>query len=89
MRSISKAIAWFCLVLMIGSAWAAVVHRHANEANSSSCQLCVMAHSLAPASPAPTPRPVLRRVLATRHQVLDAKQSLLVFTLYVRPPPAA
>ena len=89
MRFISKAVAWFCLVLMLGSAWAEVVHRHANEANSASCQLCVAAHSLAPASAARTPKPVLRRVVAVKHQELDAKKFLLAFSLHVRPPPIA
>jgi len=87
MRSISKVIAWSCLVLMIASAWAEVVHRHAKETNSSSCQLCIVAHSLAPASAAPSPRPVFQRVRVTKHQVLDAKHRLLAFSLYVRPPP--
>lgn len=89
MRSISKAAAWLCLLLMLASAWAALVHRHTNEANSSSCQLCIVAHSLAPARAAASPKPVFRRVRVIRHQILDAKQRLLAFSLHVRPPPSA
>lgn len=87
MQSISKAIAWLCLSLMLASVWTAVTHRHENEASSSSCQVCASAHSVAPAIASPTPKPVFCQVYGVSHHVTDPAQQFLVFALYTRPPP--
>lgn len=84
-----KAVVWLCLTLMLASAWAAVAHHHADEATSSSCQVCVVAHSVAPATAPPTPKLVYWQRFTVRHQVAEAKQELRTFALYVRPPPIA
>jgi hypothetical protein len=87
MRLFSKWIAWLVIVLMVWSALAVVSHRHSNEENSSSCQVCVAAHSVAPTRTAPAPTPALQRILTVAHRPLDGALHLIVFALYVRPPP--
>jgi hypothetical protein len=87
MRSLARPIAWLCLVLIFGSAWAVIAHRHSSEAKSSSCQVCVVAHSCAPASVSPSPRPVFPRIVELGYQIIDAKQRLIPFALSIRPPP--
>jgi hypothetical protein len=77
------------MLLMLASAWASVAHRHANEANSSLCQICIAAHSASPTVAALAPKPVFLELLTFTCQVLDAKQHLLAFALSVRPPPIA
>jgi hypothetical protein len=87
MRLFSKWIAWLGIVLMVWSALALVSHRHSKEENSSSCQLCVAAHSVAPTKTAPAPKPALQRILTVAHKPVDGSLQLTVFALYVRPPP--
>jgi hypothetical protein len=89
MRSFSKPIAWLCLLLIVGSTWAAAVHKHADEANAASCQVCIAAHSSAPTTALSTPKPVFQRLLAVAAQISDAKQRFLAFALFIRPPPIA
>jgi len=89
MQSFSKVGAWLCLLLMLASTWAMAVHRHSSEDSTSSCQICVAAHSSAPAVVSVTPKPEFHQVYAVRHQPLDAQQHLVAFALYVRPPPNA
>jgi len=50
MRSISKKIAWLCLLLMLSSAIAVVAHHHSDANESARCTVCVAAHSAAPTS---------------------------------------
>jgi hypothetical protein len=84
----SKSIAWLCVVLMIWSACAAVSHRHSKQENSKSCQVCVAAHSVAPTRSAPASKPVLQRIVTLAQKPIDGTLRLLVFALYVRPPPS-
>ncbi|MFZ0309054.1 MAG: hypothetical protein WCA76_18535 [Candidatus Sulfotelmatobacter sp.] len=88
MRSISKRIAWLTLLLTLWSALAFAVHHHSSQDESATCQVCVAAHSASPTTAAPTPKPVFRRVVSFRPQPIAAKQHLIPFALYVRPPPA-
>jgi hypothetical protein len=87
MRSISKRIAWLALGLTIWSAFAFAVHRHSSQDESTSCQVCVAAHSASPTNASPTPRPVFRRVVRYRPRAAAVKQRLAIFALYIRPPP--
>ncbi|HTC45762.1 MAG TPA: hypothetical protein VK722_00445 [Candidatus Aquilonibacter sp.] len=87
MRSISKRVAWLSLLLTLWSAFAFAVHRHSSQDESTTCQVCVAAHSASPASPSVAPKPVFRRVVTFRPQASRAKQHLAIFALYVRPPP--
>ncbi|MFY9905548.1 MAG: hypothetical protein WAK62_10410 [Terriglobales bacterium] len=89
MRSISKRIAWLSLLLTLWSAMAFAMHHHTDAGESASCQVCIAAHSTAPVVASPTPKPVLRRLVAFRLQTSVAKQRLIPFTLCVRPPPVA
>ncbi len=87
MRSHLKGIAWLCLLLMVSSAWADVAHHHSSKANASACQVCVAAHSTVPTHASPTPKPELRRTIAVNCRAVGAKQRLISFARYVRPPP--
>ncbi|MFZ1050251.1 MAG: hypothetical protein WBP65_09545 [Candidatus Sulfotelmatobacter sp.] len=87
-QSISKGIAWLSLLLTLWSAVAFAVHRHSSQDESTTCQVCVAAHSASPTNAAPTPKPVFRRVVAFRPRPTAAKQHLVAFALYVRPPPS-
>ncbi len=89
MRSFSKPVAWFCLLLMFGSAWVVAVHNHADEAKAASCQVCIAAHSATPATALPTAKPIFWRLFAVVLEISDAKQRLLAFALVIRPPPLA
>lgn len=88
MQSISRRIAWLSLLLTLWSAFAFAVHRHSSQDESATCPVCVAAHSASPASVAPSPKPVFRRVTQFRPQPADAKQRLVAFALSVRPPPS-
>ena len=87
MKPISKRIAWLSLLLTLWSALAFAVHHHSSQDESTTCQVCVAAHSAAPTTVPPSPEPEFRRVLQFRPQPTDAKQRLVAFALYVRPPP--
>ena len=89
MQSIMRRIAWLSLLLTIWSAMAFALHQHSSQDESSTCQVCVAAQSASPTSASPTPRPVFRRVVPFRPQEIAAKQELVAFALYVRPPPAS
>jgi hypothetical protein len=88
MPSISKRIAWLSLLLTLWSALAFAVHHHSSQDESTTCQVCVAAHSASPTTASPTPKPVFRRVVSFRPRPTDAKQYFVAFALYVRPPPA-
>jgi hypothetical protein len=88
MRSLSKVIACLCLSLMLWSALALAMHRHSSEQESHSCQVCVAAHSAAPATIPRVPRPQFRKVLTLKLRPVAAKQRLESFARYVRPPPS-
>jgi hypothetical protein len=88
MPSLSKRVAWLSLLLTLWSALAFVVHHHASQDESATCQVCAAAHSASPATAAPSPRPVIRKVLSPRLIPSAAKQRLAIFALSVRPPPS-
>jgi hypothetical protein len=87
MQSISKRIAWLSLLLTLWSALAFAVHHHSSQDESATCQVCIAAHSASPTNASPTPKPVFRRVVRYRPKPTSAKQWLVAFALYVRPPP--
>jgi hypothetical protein len=88
MQSISKRIAWLSLLLTLWSALAFAVHQHSSQDESANCRGCVAAHSSSPVHASPTPKPIFRRVVRHRPKPAAAKQYLVAFALYVRPPPA-
>jgi hypothetical protein len=88
MRSISKKIAWLCLLLMLSSAIAVVAHHHSDANESARCTICVAAHSAAPTLAVPPPHVTFVAVSTLKAEpVVSAKQRLITFALSVRPPP--
>lgn len=88
MRSISKLLGLLCLLLTVSSAIGLITHHHSSRAESSACQVCVAAHSTAPTSISPTPKPVFRTILTLQLRPAATTQRLIAFALYIRPPPS-
>ena len=89
MRSISKQIAWLCIVLAFSSALAFAVHQHSNATEAAKCTVCVAAHSTSPIARRSLPKVEFVTVSASLEpQAVPAKQLLIAFALSVRPPPA-
>lgn len=90
MRSGSKRIACLCLLLIFWSAIALIAHHHSDANESVRCTVCVAAHSASPTPPAILPRATFVAVSTFQPEpVVSAKQRLIAFALYVRPPPVA
>jgi hypothetical protein len=87
MHPLSKRIAWLSLLLTLWSALAFAVHHHSSQDESAACQVCVAAHSASPATASPAPKPLFCCIPAFRPQPTAAKQQLIAFALYIRPPP--
>jgi hypothetical protein len=89
MRSISKQIAWLCIVLTFSSALAFALHQHSSETEAAKCTVCVAAHSTSPKAPCKLPKVEFVAVSAfLGSQTVSAKQRLIAFALSVRPPPS-
>jgi hypothetical protein len=88
MRSISKQIALFCVLLTFWSAVAFVSHHHSSTADALKCTVCVAAHSPSPKATSTLPDREFVRISTFRSQQVSAKQRLVAFALSVRPPPA-
>ena len=88
MRSISKLIACFCLLLAFSSSIAFAAHYHSNDADAAKCTVCVAAHSASPNTSSPSPKVTFVSLSTFRPQPVSAKQSVVVFALSVRPPPS-
>jgi hypothetical protein len=86
-RSISKRIAWLCLLLTFWSAMAFVSHQHSNEAKAAKCTVCVAALSTSPKAIFTPPKVTFVLVGTFRTEPVAAKQRLVAFALTVRPPP--
>ena len=87
MRSFSKRVGWFCILLTLWSAFAFTTHHHANATDAVKCTVCVAAQT---ASPEVTARLTNQSsVFVTVHQSspIQAKQRIVAFALSVRPPP--
>ena len=89
MRSISKRIAWLCLLLAFWSAIALVSHQHSNAAEAAKCTVCVASLSASPKPIFTPPRVAFVSVRSLRMEPISAKLRLIAFALSVRPPPAA
>ena len=87
MRSITKRIAWLCILLTFWSAVAFAAHQHSNATESATCTVCIAAHSASPQAHTILPRLMLVSVSTFRPEPVSAKQHLIVFALCVRPPP--
>ena len=88
MRSISKQIAIFCVLLTFWSAAAFVSHHHSSATDALKCTVCVAAHSSSPKATSALPNRKFVRVSTFRYRPVSAKQRLVAFALSVRPPPS-
>jgi hypothetical protein len=88
MRSISKTIAWLCLLLTFLSAVAFVVHHHSSATEAAKCTVCVAAHSASPKTACILPHTTFIPVATFREKPVSTKQRLTAFALCVRPPPS-
>jgi len=89
MRSWSKRVAWLCLLLTLSAAYSLAAHNHSNSIDAAKCTVCVAAHTASPVIAARMPHAVfvpLRTISAA--EPVAAKQRLIAFALFVRPPPA-
>lgn len=89
MRSISKKVALFCLLLTVWSAAALTAHHHSSAAEATKCTVCVTAHSAAPKAVSTLPQVNYVFAAAPVLGLLSAKQHFVAFALRVRPPPVA
>jgi hypothetical protein len=88
MGSISKPMAWLCLLLILGSAVAFVAHHHSDGTESATCTVCVAAHSASPALPTLSLVAIFLAVSTIQTAAATAsRQRLIAFALSVRPPP--
>jgi hypothetical protein len=89
MRSISKKVAFFCLILTFWSALAFAAHHHSSANEAAKCTVCIAAHSASPRAES-TPRPTTFVVVSTfQAEPVSAKKRFIAFALSVRPPPSA
>lgn len=88
MRSISKRIACLCVLLTLWSAISFATHQHSNATESSTCTVCIAAHSASPQAATALPSVMFVSVSTFRPEPVSAKQRLTIFVLYVRPPPS-
>jgi hypothetical protein len=87
MRSISKGIAFVCILLTTWSAIAFITHRHSSGTESATCSVCVAANSATPNAPSALPHGSVVAISTFRSEPLSTQQRLVIFALSVRPPP--
>ena len=85
----TRWLAWLCLSLMLWTAVAESTHNHPNKTESSSCTICVAAHSSAPAASCNHAAPVFTAIGLLQEEEVIAKARLSVFDLGIRGPPTA
>ena len=87
MRFSSRWLTWLCLSLMLWTAVAESTHNHPNKTESTSCSICVVAHSTAPTATASQARPVFAAIGLLQVEEVIAQARLSVFELGIRGPP--
>jgi hypothetical protein len=88
MRFSFRWMVWLCLSLMLWTAVAESTHNHPNKTASSSCSICVAAHSSAPTANSLHSRPIFAAIGLLQEDEVIAKALLSVFDLGIRGPPA-
>ena len=81
--------AWLCLSLMLWTVAAESNHHHPNRTESSTCSICVVAHSASPAVSAAQSVPLFAAVGLFREESVMVKARLDFSHLGIRGPPAA
>ena len=87
MRSISKCIAWLCILLTVSSAVEFAAHNHSSATDAAKCTVCIAAHSASPKTTSILPDATFVPVATFRPKPVSAKQRVIAFALCVRPPP--
>jgi len=88
MRSIMKRMACLCVLLTVWSAITFATHQHSSATESSSCTVCIAAHSASPKTTSKLPRVMFVIVSTFRTEPVLTKQCPAVLVLSVRPPPS-
>jgi hypothetical protein len=88
LRSDFRWLAWLCLSLTLWAAAAESTHHHANKTESTSCSICVVAHSAAPALRCNPARPVFNLLAFLQAEAVNAKAQFFACELGIRGPPA-
>ena len=88
MRSTMKRMACLCVLLTLWSAITFATHQHSSATESSSCTVCIAAHSASPKATTKLPRVMFVSVTTVRPEPVLAKQCPAVLVLSVRPPPS-
>lgn len=88
MRFRWRALTWLCLSLMLWTAVAESTHTHPNNAEGSSCSICVVAHSTAPTATSIPAGPVFATIGVLQEEEVIANAQFSVFELANRGPPA-
>jgi hypothetical protein len=73
---------------MLWTAVAESTHNHPNQTESSSCSICVAAHSTTPTSSCSHARPVFEAIGLLQEEEVIAKAQFNVCDLGIRGPPA-
>jgi hypothetical protein len=87
MRLWLRYSAWLCLSLMLWTAAAESTHNHPNQTESSSCSICVVAHTASPTPSSPNTAPVFAAVGVLQEETTLAKATFDVSYLGIRGPP--
>lgn len=87
MRFWVKWSAWLCLSLMVWTVAVESVHHHPNQAGSSSCRICVVAHSTSPTPNSADITPTFAAVGFLREEAVVANVRLEYSHLGNRGPP--
>jgi len=88
MRSLSKKVAVFCLLLTVWSAAGLAAHHHTTANDAARCATCVAAHTAAPKAAATLQQATLVFAIVPVAEPVAAQQRFVAFALRVRPPPS-
>jgi len=88
MRLWARWSAWLCLSLMLWTVAAESTHTHPNRTESTSCSICVVAHSASPAVSSDHGTPLFAAVGLFHEEDDVAKLQLELSEQGIRGPPA-
>ncbi len=77
-----------CLLLTLWSAVAFAVHQHSSAAEAAKCTICIAAHSASPKVTTTLPKVLFVSASTFLPEPISAKQRVIAFALWVRPPPS-
>jgi hypothetical protein len=80
---------WLCLSLMLWTATVESVHHHPSQTESTSCSICVAAHTTRPTVSSHQARPIFSTVSLLHEEEIIARPRLDAVDLGIRGPPVA